>query len=140
MLNYPITLEADSNGTILVGFVDFPEANAVGDDEADAVVQALDALETAVELYFDLRRPVPLPSQPTAGQPSVALPALETAKVLVWNEMIAQKIRKADLARRLDVHTPQVDRLFDLKHSSKIEFVEQAAKALGKKLSVTLAA
>jgi hypothetical protein len=31
------------------------------------------------------------------------------------------------------------DRLFDLGHSSKIEFVEQAAKALGKTLNVSLA-
>jgi antitoxin HicB len=49
------------------------------------------------------------------------------------------KIRKADLARMLDVHTPQVDRLFDLTHSSKIELVEQAAKALGKSISISLA-
>ena len=59
--------------------------------------------------------------------------------MLLWNEMYAQKLRKADLARLLNVHTPQVDRLFDLKHSSKIEFVEAAAKVLGKKLTVSLA-
>jgi len=33
---------------------------------------------------------------------------------------------------------PHVDRFFDLKHSSKIEFVEQAAKTLGITLSVSL--
>lgn len=58
--------------------------------------------------------------------------------MLIWNEMFAQKLRKADLARMLDVHTPQIDRLFDLNHSSKIEFVEAAAKALGKTLIVAL--
>jgi antitoxin HicB len=52
--------------------------------------------------------------------------------------MIGQKIRKADLARLLNVQTPQVDRLFDLRHASKIEFIEQAAKALGKTLAVNL--
>ena len=139
MLNYPITLTPDTNGTLLVGFPDFPEANSVGDDDADALANAVDALETAIDIYFDERRPVPLPSEPALGQHVVALPALESAKVLVWNEMFAQKLRKADLARKLDVHTPQIDRLFDLKHSSKIEFVEQAAKALGKTLTVSLA-
>ena len=78
-------------------------------------------------------------SEGSTGDAVVALPALETAKVLLWNEMFAQKMRKADLARMLNVHTPQVDRLFDLGHSSKIEFVEQAAKALGKTLNVSLA-
>lgn len=139
MLNYPITLTPDTNGTLLVGFPDFPEANSVGDDVADALTNAIDALETAIDLYFDVRRPVPLPSAPTQGQHVVALPALETAKVLLWNEMHSQQLRKADLARKLDVHMPQVDRLFDLRHSSKIEFVEQAAKALGKTLTVSLA-
>lgn len=138
MLNYPVTLTPDTNGTFLVGFPDFPEANSVGDDEQDALASAVDALETALEIYFDERRPVPLPSQPEPGQATVALPALSAAKVLIWNEMFAQKLRKADLARLLNVHTPQVDRLFDLHHSSKFEFVEQAAKALGKKLTVEL--
>lgn len=138
MLNYPITLTPDTNGTFLVGFPDFPEANSVGDDKDDAMINAVDALETALSIYFDERRPVPLPSAAESGDAVVALPALETAKVLLWNEMFAQKLRKADLARMLDVHTPQVDRLFDLSHSSKIEFVEQAAKALGKSLNVSL--
>jgi antitoxin HicB len=138
MLNYPVTLMPDSNGTLLVGFPDFPEANTVGDNEDDALANAVEALEVAVDIYFEQRRPVPEPSQPDPDQHTVALPVLESAKVLVWNEMFAQKMRKADLARLLDVHTPQVDRLFDLKHSSKIEFVEQAAKALGKRISVSL--
>ena len=138
MLNYPITLTPDTNGSFLVGFPDFPEANSVGDNEADARHNAVEALETALDIYFDQRRPVPLPSEPIAGQHVVTLPALDTAKVLLWNEMHVQQMRKADLARLLDVHMPQVDRLFDLSHSSKIEFVEQAAKALGKSLNVTL--
>lgn len=139
MLNYPVTLTPDSNGTFLVGFPDFPEANSVGDDEDEALLNATDALATALEIYFDARRPVPLPSQPADGQPVVALSALEAAKILVWNEMHAQKIRKAELARRLNVHMPQIDRLFSLNHSSKLEFVEQAARALGKTLDVSLA-
>jgi antitoxin HicB len=138
MLIYPITLMSDSNGTFLVGFPDFPEANSVGDSVDEAKLNAVDALVTALEIYFDERRSIPAPSLPLPGQPVVALPALETAKVLLWNEMHARKVRKADLARMLDVHTPQIDRLFDLKHSSKIEFVEQAAKALGKTLEVSL--
>jgi antitoxin HicB len=138
MLSYPITLTRDSNGTYLVGFPDFPEANSVGDNEADAVKNAVDALETALTIYFDEQRAVPLPSTPSRGQFVVTLPALETAKVLLWNEMVFQNISKTALARILDVHIPQVDRLFDLRHSSKIEFVEQAAKGLGKTLVVSL--
>lgn len=138
MLVYPVTLIRDSNGSFLVQVPDLPEANSVGDDEDEALMNAVDAIETALDIYFDERRPVPLPSKARKGQPTVALSALEEAKVLLWNEMQAQNVRKAELARRLNVHMPQVDRLFNLKHSSKFEFIELAAKALGKTFEVSL--
>jgi antitoxin HicB len=139
MLRYPVDLTPDSNGSFLATFPDVPEANSVGEDEDEALLNAQDALESALEIYFDERRAIPLPGQPRAGQAMLTLPALESAKVLLWNEMLTQNIRKAELARRLNVHMPQVDRLFDMRHSSKLEFVERAAAALGKKLMVSLA-
>ena len=138
MLAYPVELSVDTNGTILVTFPDVPEANSVGDDQDEALLNALDALESALEIYFDERRPVPLPSKAKKGQSLVSLPALETSKVLLWNEMLAQNVRKAELARRLNVHLPQVDRLLDLKHSSKIEMVEAALKSLNRTLDVSI--
>jgi antitoxin HicB len=138
MLAYPVLLTKDTNGTYLVEVPDLPEANSVGDDRDEALLNAADAIATAMEIYFDERRAVPLPTKPRRGQQAVVLPAIEEAKVLLWNEMQAQNIRKAELARRLNVHMPQIDRLFNLKHSTKVEFIEQAAKALGKKLQVTL--
>ncbi|MDT6961535.1 type II toxin-antitoxin system HicB family antitoxin [Cupriavidus sp. SZY C1] len=139
MFSYPVILTRDSNGTLLVTFPDIPEAISVGNDEADALAQALDALEAALDIYFDMRRPIPLPSKPRRGQRTVTLPALVTAKVLLANEMLAQGVRKAELARRLDVHMPQVDRLLDLRHSSKLEMIEKALGSLGRRLDVQLA-
>jgi antitoxin HicB len=138
MLSYPVTLVPDDNDTYLVDFADFPEAHSVGDTEADALREAVDGLITTVGIYMDDRRVVPLPSAPGPEQPTVTLPALETAKLLLWNEMLKKRMRKADLARLLNVHQPQIDRLFDLRHSSKLDFVEQAADALGRRLSIRL--
>lgn len=137
MLNYPITVTRDE-ATFLVDFADFPEAHSVGETLAEAHREAVDGLITAVELYMDNRRMVPMPSAPTEGQHTVPLPALETAKVLLWNEMLHQKMRKADLARKMQVHQPQIDRLFDLRHATKLDFVEQTAAALGRRLTVEL--
>jgi antitoxin HicB len=139
MLKYPITLTPDSNGTLLVDFPDIPHAHSVGTTEQEATREALDALRVALEHYFDSRISVPLPSRPRIGQATVSLPALETAKLLLWNEMLNQGLRKADLARMLDVHPPIIDRLFDLDHSTKIEFIEQVAAALGKAIDLKLA-
>jgi antitoxin HicB len=139
MLAYPVNLTRDTNGTLLVAFPDVPEANSVGDDREEALINALDALESALEIYFDLRQPVPLPGKARKGQPVVVLPALVTSKILLWNEMLAQNVRKAELARRLKVHMPQVDRLLDIRHSSKIEMVEAALNSLNRSLDVSLA-
>lgn len=137
MLAYPYILTPDDNGTFLVTFPDIPEAAAVGEDEETAAIEALDGLLCALDGYFEDRRAVPLPSEPTEGQPVVVLPALETAKVLLLNEMVSQGVRKAEMARRLDVHMPQIDRLFDLRHNTKIDFLEKAASKLGKSLNIS---
>ncbi|WP_141118657.1 type II toxin-antitoxin system HicB family antitoxin [Pandoraea sp. PE-S2R-1] len=71
MSTYPFTLERDTNGTLLVRFPDVPEAITVADDEADAHVQAREALEAALVLYA--KRPLPEPSCPNAGQATVTL-------------------------------------------------------------------
>ncbi|MNW20292.1 Antitoxin HicB [compost metagenome] len=52
--------------------------------------------------------------------------------------MIQQGIRKTELARRLGVHNPQVDRLLDLTHSSKLEAVEAAFRELGRRLDISV--
>ena len=136
MLSYPIVMKPDDNGTLLVTFPDVPEAITVGDNEEDAKVQALDALEAAFEIYFAEKRSIPMPSTPRRGQPVVTLPALVTAKVLLASEMLRQNVRKAELARRLSVNQVQVDRLLNFSHSSKIEMVESAFAVLGKRLDV----
>ena len=138
MLIYPVTLIPDDNDTFLVEFPDIPEANSVGDDEQEALLNAEDALEAALEIYFDEKRPIQMPSKVKKGQSTVILPALVTAKVLLMNEMLDQKVRKAELARRLDVHMPQVDRLLDLRHSTKLEFIESAYHKLGKQISISI--
>lgn len=138
MLNYPINVEPDTNGSLLIQFIDLPNVNSDAEDRAQIQAEALDALETALQGYFERRLEVPLPSPAEPEQLVVTLPALSEAKILLWNEMFAQQLKKADLARRLNVHNPQIDRLFDLSHASKLDFVEQAAKALGKRLTVSI--
>jgi antitoxin HicB len=138
MLSYPVKLELDTNNTYQVTFPDIPEAVSVGDDKDEALLNALDALESAIEIYFDEKREIPAPSKPKKGQAVVTLPALVVSKVLLANEMMRQGIRKSELARRLDVHMPQVDRLLDPRHSSKLDAIEAAFNKLGKRLEVSI--
>lgn len=137
MFNYPVTLTPD-DGTVLVTFADVPEAITFGTDEQEALLQAIDALETGLSFYVDARQPLPVPSKAKRGQKTVSPSALECAKLGVYKAMTDQGIRKAELARRLGWHMPQVDRLFDLRHASKFEQLETAAAVLGKRLVLSL--
>jgi antitoxin HicB len=47
MLRYPVILEPDTNDTIQVSFPDAPEAHTFGEDEGEALMHAVDALESA---------------------------------------------------------------------------------------------
>ena len=136
MVRYPVTLTPDDNDTILVTFPDFPEATTFGEDEEEALARAVDALETVIDAYIRDKRDIPAPSKVTGA--SVALPPLVHTKVQIYAEMRAQHVGKAELARRLKVHLPQVDRLLNVKHVSKIDQLEAAANALGAHLNVTL--
>lgn len=135
---YPATFTND-DGTLLVRFRDIPEAITCGDDADDAMVQAVDCLESAFVFYMDKRLPIPAPSQLQDGEHAIYLPVSVQTKIALYHEMLKQGITKAELARRLSVNQKQVDRLWDLTHSSKLEMLEKAFSAIGKRLNMTLA-
>jgi antitoxin HicB len=138
MFDYPVVLTPD-DGTVLVTFPHVPEAITFGADKDEALLYAVDALETALSLYVDARKPLPVVSKAKRGQKTVRPSALECAKLGVYQAMTEQGIKKAELARRLGWHMPQVDRLFDLRHASNLDQIEAAAKVLGRHLYVSVA-
>ena len=138
MFDYPVTLTPD-DGTVLVTFADVPEAITFGADKDEAMLYAVDALETALSMYVDARKPLPDVSKAKRGQKTVRPSALECAKLGVYKAMTEQGIKKAELARRLGWHMPQVDRLFDLRHASNLDQIEAAAKVLGRHVEVNVA-
>jgi len=138
MLQYPVKLSRDSNATILVEFPDIPEAHTFGRDEDEALRHAVDALGTALSMYIDDRRDIPKPSPVKRRGKSVTVPALTEAKLALYSAMRVQRVGKTELARRLNWHLPQVDRLLDLLHSSRLDQFEAAFRALGTRISISV--
>lgn len=133
-MDYPVTLEHDDNNAYLVSFVDFPEAHTFGTTKADALARGADALATVIDAYIKDRRDIPTPSAVTRYH--VTMPALVETKVYLYKAMRAARVTKSELARRLDVHLPQIDRLLEMTHGSKLQQIEAAFSALGKRLVV----
>lgn len=136
MLKYPANFEPAEEGGFVITFPDIPEAISQGEDVEDAKVHAADVLESALDWYLEDGLPIPAPSKPKCGQYMIELPASLSAKVLLVNEMMAQKVRPAELARRLKVTPQEVTRLMDVHHTTKIDGIAVALKALGKTLEM----
>lgn len=84
MFMYPITLTPDlADGGFVVTFADIPEAITQGDTEAEALIAAKDALESALDFYYEDKRAVPAASKAKRGQHFIALSASLSAKVLL---------------------------------------------------------
>ena len=138
-MRYPVRLKAAEEGGYVVTFPDIPEAITQGEDRNDALHHAAEALETALEFYFEDRRPVPAPSKPKRGQAVVELPSSVAAKVLLLNEMLRQKVRPAELARRMGTTPQEVNRITNIRHTTRIDRVDTALRALGKRLLLRVA-
>lgn len=138
MLRYPVVLKRDSNGTLLVTAPDFPELTTFGEDKADALVRAADALATVIQGRISDRARIPKPATAKRGQVYVHLSTLIAAKLALYDLMIKTGTRKADLARKLGVHAPQIDRLLDLDHDSRLDQIDSAVRALGKELEIRI--
>jgi len=137
MLRYPITI-TEEDGTFVVNFPDFAEAHTCGEDRDEAKARAVDALMTVIDAYVSDRRPIPAPSR--TRRDAVVLPPLVELKVELYAAMQAEGINKAKLGRLLNWHMPQVDRVLNMRHASRLEQMQMALGAVGRTVAVTVKA
>ena len=139
-MKFPVNLTPDkADSGFVVTFPDIPEAITQGDTVEEALAMAQEALETALEFYFEDKRAVPVPSKAKRGQSVIELPASLSAKVLLLNEMVTQNIRPAELARRLNTTPQEVNRLTNLRHTTRIDGIAAALQAMGRHLEISVA-
>ena len=136
MLRYPVKLKREGK-RVLVSFPDVPGVHTFGANRDEALARAVGALETMFMGIIADREGIPLPT-PAKRRPFVELPALTEAKILLYRTMRSGGIGKAELARRLGWHLPQVDRLLDLRHASRLDQIEQAFRILGRQLTIQI--
>ena len=136
MLAYPIVLE-DDGGAVLATSTDFPELTTFGEDREEAIARAVHALEEAIAARIHDRKDIPPPS---SGEAYAVLPTLTAVKVHLYQGMREQGVGKAELARRLGWHMPQVDRVLDVEHHSRLDQMDAALAAIGRRLCVSTAA
>ena len=133
MLTYPIRLEEDE-GTVMATSPDFPELTTFGDDRDAALMRAVDALEEAIAARIHAGQDIPPPSK---GEVRVGMPTLTAVKVILYQGMRDEGVGKAEMARRLGWHLPQVDRVLDIQHHSRMDQMDAALGVIGRELHVS---
>lgn len=134
---YPIRLEAEQDGSLVVSFPDLPEALTEGADLADALAQGSDCLSEALAGRISDNEEIPEPSWPDRGGYVVEpepLVAAKAALYLAWKE---SGLTKVELAARIGVPESRVrQRILNPRHNSKIETIQAALRALDHSLSI----
>jgi antitoxin HicB len=138
MLRYSAQLEPDKERAgFVVTFPDFEWGVTQGGTEAEALEMAVDALAMIIGDHIERGIPLPRPSTHRSRKfRPINLPALQTAKTELYDAFVASGIRKTELTRRLGIAKANVDRLFDLGRQSRLNQIEAAFAAIGKRLLV----
>jgi antitoxin HicB len=108
-----------------------------GETDEEAMEMAQDLLMLTIGDYIRESRPLPAPERHRGSKfRPVPLPALQAAKVDLYVAFLESGLKKAAFARRIGIPKTHIERLFSLRHHSRLDQIEAAFAALGKRLHV----
>src|SRR4051812_14614281 len=134
-MEYRVELTPDTNDTLLVTCPRLPMVTTFGENQAEALAHAVDAIEVVIASMIDEGDEIPRPTSTGRGLP-VALPLLTSLKLELYWALRETGITRAELARRLGWNRESVDRLFRVGHQSRPEQLEAAFRALGRRVDI----
>lgn len=135
-IRYPATLEAQSDDSFFVQFVDLPDTFSEGKTQEEALFNAGEVLSAMLAWRLDEAKDVPPPSPQVKGAYYIAPDAKTQAAMLL---RLARGERSlSELARVLETSWPAAKRLEDPTHWPSLKTLDRAAAALGKRLVLVL--
>ena len=139
MISYRVKLTPDDNGSFVVTAPDFPEVITAGDSREEAMAMAIGAFREMIAAKIYDKEPIPEPSKIRAKDDFITLPLQTEMKVRLYQSLNDSGMKKSELARKLNLHRQEIDRLLDFKQSTSIGKIESAFAALGKQLKIEVA-
>lgn len=136
LIRYPLELTPDDNDTLLVTCPDLPGVVTFGEDEADALRHGANAVAENIASRLDDFEDIPRPSE---GPNAVPLDLQLAMKVMLFWTLREEGKTRADLQRLMGEHRPQIDRLFDPNHATRLDRYEAAFAALGRTVGIEVA-
>lgn len=136
LFSYPAKFTTGRDGRVLAEFIDLPRVSTDGEDEREAMEEAMDALGSDLSIRLARREEIPTPSPLKRGQRLVPVPLWLAPKLALYLALRDQQVSNSELARRLGVHERVVRRMLDPEHATKAEKIQAALAVLGKQLTV----
>ena len=122
-------------GGYVVTFPDFGYGVTQGETDEEAMAMARDLLMLTIGDFIRASRPLPAPRRHRGARfRPVPLSALQSAKVDLYTGFLKSGLTKAEFARRIRIPKTHIERLFSLRHRSRLDQIESAFAALGKQL------
>jgi len=137
---YAVMLTPADEGGFVITCRDLPQLVTQGEEVADALSEASDAMDEVFAAYMQGKMAFPAPSEVQRGEYRVAPPAETMAKAALYVAMKEARITNVQLAQQLGVDEKEVRRLLDPHYASKLPRIAQAVAALGKRLVIGLEA
>ena len=82
--------------------------------------------------------PFPTPSPVEEGELFIELSESMSVRILLWNKIVEKQITRSKLAEILSYHPHQIKRLFDVDEVISVTTLQEAVKAIGCKLTITI--
>lgn len=138
MEHYLALFEPDLKaGGYTVTFPDFGYGVTQGETDEEAMETAQDLLMLTIADYVREGKQLPAGGRRRGAKfRPVPLPALQSTKVDLYTAFLASGLMKAEFARRIGIQKMHIERLFSLRHHSRLDLIETALAALGKRLHV----
>lgn len=135
---FPVRLEPDEEGRLVVHFPDLPEALTDGAHEAEVLAEAADCLSEALAGRINRGEDIPPPSRLRRGQHWVAPEPTIALKAALYSALRTRRMTVADLARRLDIDSRKAARLIDPRTASGLTDLDVALSTLGYAIAIEL--
>ncbi len=134
--DYPYTVETDTDGFLFVQFIDLEDTFTQGETLEEAAYNASEVLSAMLAYRLENNQEIPDPSAITQNS-YMAAPSPEVQAALLLRKARGNKTL-SELASAMKTSWPAVQRLENPHHWPNLKQLDKAARALGKRLILTL--
>lgn len=138
MDHYQALFEPDRKASgYVITFPDFGYGVTQAETEEEAMDLAQDLLMLTIGDYIREGKRLPKPSRRRGAKfRLVPLTGLQSAKADLYSAFLDSRQTKAEFARRIGIPRTHIERLFSLRHHSRLDQIEAAFAAIGKRLHI----